>query len=116
SIDPIDERDWTDIVRSIADPWNAALHLYVEIGPGGSDGSELFGLWVATSSCKHKALDDKGVFRGVLVELLDVQTVKATLEAVIESIEADTWEQVVVKLRQITDYWEYDGMQTIVPE
>ncbi len=109
SIDLGDDRDWEAVVNSTPDPWQAAQSFVVTVGSDDSKGGELFDVWVATPAGKHLAVDNLGQFRGVLVDHFDAASVRSSLQASIEAIEADSWLGVVKQLCKFMR-WEYQGM------
>ena len=102
-IETNDVQSWASFVlRPVPDPWRACEYFTIGVGTDDQAGTELFQIWVATPSMKHRLVDQNGEFKGVLVDCFEAEGIRHALENYIGAIEGDSWEQIAEQLYRLT--------------
>ena len=109
-IEPNDTLDWeTFAARESADPWDDWGWFTAGIGPDGEEGADLFQVLVCTPMAMHKAIDGNEVFRGLVIDSFDPQSIRNTIREFVAAIRGADWPDFVRQLQSALR-WEYEGM------
>lgn len=108
-IESIDHVDWNDFMMyQSPDPYDDFGWFHVTIGAAGITGGNDFKVCVATPRAVGRIKRD-GIVPGILVDQFDAATVEQAIRDRVNSVSADSWQQLVDQLRQFM-HWEYEGM------
>ncbi len=109
-IESNDTLDWQAFAaRESPDPWDDWGWFTVGIGPDGEEGTDLFQVVICTPTAKHKTLDGNDVFRGLIVDSFDPESIRNVIHEFVSSVTGANWLDCVRQL-QMALRWEYEGM------
>ncbi len=96
------------IRSSPEDPKNCSVLIEANIGPKGSEGSEIFNFVVVTPQWLEANSEVRWGKGYLLLPEFTWQAVERMLERLITSASGESWQEIAIKLSRYMD-WEYEG-------
>ena len=91
------------------DPYDCWIVIQADIGVAGKEGADIFTFYVCTAKRVNSILQNEDFLLGhhlILVEKFDWQVVENAIKNILNNLEANTWEQLAIKLNEYGG-WEF---------